>query len=155
MFEGYPPKKLTWQWKIHHEWRCISYWTWGFSSQSFVCFRGVVILWPTFFAVELQGPFTCWVHQCPNRIHPWKLTAGTPKWRWMEDDFPFHFGVIFRFQPLVLRGGGGYQSFCFPIFFIVHLDISTITAPKTSWEPFLGTSDRWSPNIPEHSPLWV
>ena len=24
------PRKLTWQWKIHHEWRCISYWRWGF-----------------------------------------------------------------------------------------------------------------------------
>ena len=27
-----PPRKLTWQWKIHHEWRCISYWTWEFSN---------------------------------------------------------------------------------------------------------------------------
>ena len=23
-----PQKKQTWQWQIHHEWRCISYWKW-------------------------------------------------------------------------------------------------------------------------------
>ena len=23
------PRKLTWQWNIHHEWRCISYWKCG------------------------------------------------------------------------------------------------------------------------------
>ena len=34
------PRKLTWQWKIHHEWRCIfycMYWKWGFSN---VIFQG-------------------------------------------------------------------------------------------------------------------
>ena len=32
-----PSRKQTWQWmqwNIHHEWRCVFYWTWGFSSQS-------------------------------------------------------------------------------------------------------------------------
>ena len=27
-------------WKIHHEWRCISYWKWVFSSHSYVCLAG-------------------------------------------------------------------------------------------------------------------
>ena len=48
LFEGstVPPWKLTWQWKSHHEWRCISYWKWGFSNVMLV-FRGVylVSLW--------------------------------------------------------------------------------------------------------------
>ncbi len=34
------PRKLTWQWNIHHEWRCISYWKWGFSNVMLV-FKGV------------------------------------------------------------------------------------------------------------------
>ena len=37
----YIPRKLTWQWKTHHEWRCISYWKWGFSNVILV-FRGVI-----------------------------------------------------------------------------------------------------------------
>ena len=27
---GTTPRIPTWQWKIHHEWRCISYWNWDF-----------------------------------------------------------------------------------------------------------------------------
>ena len=38
----YPSKKLPWQWKIHHGWRCISYWTWGFSNIMLVS-RGVYL----------------------------------------------------------------------------------------------------------------
>ena len=37
-------------------------------------------------------------------IHPGKLTAGTQFHGALEDCFPFHFGVIFRFQPLIFRG---------------------------------------------------
>ena len=33
-----PTQKLTGQWKIHNEWRCISYWRWGFSNV-------MVVLW--------------------------------------------------------------------------------------------------------------
>ena len=35
-YEVVPSRKVTWQWNIHHEWKCISYWTscetWGFSN---------------------------------------------------------------------------------------------------------------------------
>ena len=41
--------------------------------------------------------------------HPGRLTAGTQKWRWMEDDFPFQW-VIFRFQPLLFRVHSGLNS---------------------------------------------
>ena len=36
----YPPK-LTWQWKIRHEWRCISYWQWV--SNVMLVFREVIL----------------------------------------------------------------------------------------------------------------
>ena len=36
----YPPGKLRWQWKIHHEWRCMCYWKCGFSNVMLVV-RGV------------------------------------------------------------------------------------------------------------------
>ena len=35
------PRNNMTGWKVHHEWRCISYWTWGFSNVMLV-FRGVV-----------------------------------------------------------------------------------------------------------------
>ena len=35
-FPGYIPRKLTWQSKTNDEWRCISYWTWGFSNVMFI-----------------------------------------------------------------------------------------------------------------------
>ena len=38
----YTPPKLTWQWNNNHEWRCISYWKWGFSNVMLV-FRGFPI----------------------------------------------------------------------------------------------------------------
>ena len=31
-------------------------------------------------------------------VHPGILTAGTQKWRWMEDDFPFQSGVPIYFR---------------------------------------------------------
>ena len=37
------PWKVIWQWNIHHEWRCVSYWEWGFSNVMLV-FRGVIPL---------------------------------------------------------------------------------------------------------------
>ena len=36
----YPRKTNMASWKTHHEWRCISHWTWGFSTAMLV-FRGV------------------------------------------------------------------------------------------------------------------
>ena len=51
-------------WKIHHEWRCISYWKWGFSNAMLV-FRGV----------PPQSLTAC---------RPWKMMVG----RW---SFPFGF----------------------------------------------------------------
>ena len=40
-----PQKPNMTGWKIHHEWRCISYWNIrGFSSSSFVSFQGCVTL---------------------------------------------------------------------------------------------------------------
>ena len=47
--------KLTWQWKIHHECRCLSYWTWEFSNVMLV-FRGVNIIFfsiPCFLEVDM------------------------------------------------------------------------------------------------------
>jgi len=32
--DGYPPRKLTWQWKINHEWRCLSYSKEGLSKKT-------------------------------------------------------------------------------------------------------------------------
>ena len=40
-----PPKTNMTGWKIHHEWRCISYWKWGFSNVKLV-FWGVSINFP-------------------------------------------------------------------------------------------------------------
>ncbi len=37
-------------------------------------------------------------------IHPGKFTAGTQFRGALEDCFPFHFAVTFRFQPLIFRG---------------------------------------------------
>ena len=37
---GLPPRTRTWQWKIHHEWRCMSYLKMGVSNVMLV-FRGV------------------------------------------------------------------------------------------------------------------
>ena len=39
-FDTIPPWKQTWQWIVHHEWRCISKIR-GLSGQSFVSFREV------------------------------------------------------------------------------------------------------------------
>ncbi len=36
-----PPKTNMTSWKIHHEWRCISYWKWEFPNVMLV-FRGVI-----------------------------------------------------------------------------------------------------------------
>lgn len=40
-------------------------------------------------------------------IHPEKLMAGTPKWRWMENDFPFQFG---NFSCSTTLGKGGKRQ---------------------------------------------
>ena len=41
---GYPPKTYMTGWKIHHEWRCISYWTWWI-LQCHVSFRRCTLSW--------------------------------------------------------------------------------------------------------------
>ncbi len=38
-----PPKTNMTGWNIYHEWRCISYWKWGFSNVMLV-FRGVHLI---------------------------------------------------------------------------------------------------------------
>lgn len=40
-------------------------------------------------------------------IHPEKLMAGNPKWRWMEDNFPFQFG---NFSCSTTLGKGGKKA---------------------------------------------
>ena len=42
-------------------------------------------------------------------LHPRKLTAGTQKLVVWVDVSPFPFGCIFRFQPLVFGGVGGFS----------------------------------------------
>ena len=41
--------------------------------------------------------------QCTPEKTPWKINME-PQNQSLEDDFPFHFGMIFRFQPLYLGG---------------------------------------------------
>ena len=53
-----------------------------------ICF----ILWVSF---TIQKHPKDQLHRGLNsgkRTPCWKLTAGTQKWRWMEDDFPFQLG---------------------------------------------------------------
>ena len=48
-----------------------------------------------------------------------------------EDEFPFQFGMIFRFQPLVF-GGGGFQQTGIHIEFFPEVDFET-TARIVFW----------------------
>ena len=92
-----PPRKLTWQWKIHHEWRCISYWKWWFSNVMLV-FMGCKYLVGLF--VFLSGASSeLWQDQSLSRqmrsLSPWitkqkmtqKLNEITTRW---FKSWPFH-----------------------------------------------------------------
>ena len=58
--KSYPPWKLTWRWKIHHEWRCISYWKWWI----FQCY------------LSFQG---CSWYSCHRWLQDWDLGQGIGK----------------------------------------------------------------------------
>ena len=63
--EIYPPETFPWPWKIHHEWRCISYWRWWFSNVMLV-FRGVAMFVCRFVLQDSAGvvdPNGSWSHQ--------------------------------------------------------------------------------------------
>ncbi len=49
-FTAMTPRKLTWQWKIHHEWRCIAYSPGG--------------TWTTYFDLVFECFF-------PKKVRPW------------------------------------------------------------------------------------
>ena len=53
-----PLENLTWHWKIHHEWRCISYWTWGI-CQCHVSFQGCK--WDGDFDVYSESRWIHWI----------------------------------------------------------------------------------------------
>ena len=38
-------------------------------------------------------------------------------WRFGSDEFPCHFGVVFRFQPVVFGGGTGHPMFLVQCYF--------------------------------------
>ena len=63
--EIYPPETFPWPWKIHHEWRYISYWRWWFSNVMLV-FRGVAMFVYRFVLQDSAGvvdPNGSWSHQ--------------------------------------------------------------------------------------------
>ena len=56
----FPPRKLTWQWKTNHEWRCISYSKWGYSNG--------VLYWWVFPPILPQKRRNIW-----QKIDGWKM----------------------------------------------------------------------------------
>ena len=69
---SYTPQKPTWQWKIHHEWRYICFWTWGFSNVILVFREG--ISWNFWMAQQNLDPqnSTCIARR-------WSFGNGTPQ----------------------------------------------------------------------------
>ena len=70
------PRKLTWRWKLHHEWRCISYWKMGGFSNVMCVFRG------EFFNESLQVSKRNQWYQCPGLPPP--LKYWLTQFRWLK-----------------------------------------------------------------------
>ena len=50
-----PPETNMTGWKIHHEWRCISYWTWGFSMCTVINDQfSIIICWGSQAKIQRQ-----------------------------------------------------------------------------------------------------
>ncbi len=105
-----PPRKLTWQWKIYHEWRCISSWTWGIFQPVMLVFKGCISDRNTWF----KSPPCLW-HSSLIRL--------TLKWlkllyvvRNFEGEFPANSGWICSLHPNTLT-----------LLMKIH------TTPPTSW----------------------
>ena len=60
------PRKLTWQWNIHHEWRCISYWKCGI-FHCHVSFPGSKFPYLTSPHIAFFGEQTYYFFSCPPR----------------------------------------------------------------------------------------
>ena len=65
------PEKIRWQWKTKHEWRCISYWKWGFP----------IVIWVFGRVFRNFGSWIWWNNLKPSKTY---VKTGPPSPRALQ-----------------------------------------------------------------------
>ena len=139
-------RKLTWQWNMHHEWRCISYWKRGIFAASHVSFQGCTSWFdPTWFGSDglvestsvwriaerhLDGSYIHWHLRYPPKATP-------PIFKALRHYYP----PLSLNNPLIRPGGGSFGGGTLDshdVSFIGH--IIYYTRSESRW---LATPKRW------------
>ena len=139
------PKTNEGQWKIHHEWRCISYWKW-WCSNVMLGFRDIESIFifhsfPPFFSVKFMPSAnpSSWKlpgiyyrqlpKKCPAQVKPLLGAVWTPK----PSDFTEPLEKV-PWNPKVPGGMGMWPCLGMQVFWVVSTLPKTYPKTRSTWK---------------------